>query len=92
MSDVAPEPEAEVVTQDGEVPDVAAEATEPIVETAKVDPNVDAEQPAGFPHGHIVKSVEGLFERIVHDFDEEGKLLGWHKEPAEAPAEDAATP
>lgn len=27
--------------------------------------------------------VDSAGEKVVHDFDEDGNLIGWHKEPAE---------
>jgi hypothetical protein len=57
-------------------------------ETAKVDPNVDPDNPAGVPHGTIVQApASGFWEKIVHDFDEAGNVIGWHKEHLDGPPE-----
>jgi hypothetical protein len=79
-----------------EDPNAAVDAATAIVaaETAKVDPNVDPAQPSGFAHGTLVQAPDsGLWERIVHEFDEVGAFLGtWHKEPVEPPADPDPTP
>jgi uncharacterized protein YuzE len=35
--------------------------------------------PAGFKDGEVLDTLEGK-ERVVYDRDEDGKVIGWHKE------------
>lgn len=38
------------------------------------------ENTVGFPEdGSVVQGSDGT-EKVVHDFDDEGNLVGWHKE------------
>ena len=39
-----------------------------------------SEQPAGVPNGTIVTSPAGEQEKIINDLDENGTVVGWHKE------------
>ena len=48
---------------------------QPIV--AQADPN----EPAGVPDGTIIETPKGQpNEKVVNDYDEEGNIIGWHKE------------
>lgn len=74
-------------------PAVAPQAASPaIVGSGTAD---EGEKASGHPHGTILKAAEGVWEKIVHDWDEiRGQdengndtgtpvrlFLGWHKEP-----------
>lgn len=52
--------------------------------TADVEPTappvvVDPVQPAGVPEGTELPNEHGT-EVVVHDLDEAGNIIGWHKE------------
>ena len=45
---------------------------------SEVDPVVEL---AGVPHGTVLETPEGQpNEIVVADYDEEGNVVGWHKE------------
>ena len=43
--------------------------------TSEIDPTV----PAGVPEGTVLDTESGQ-EKVVHDLDENGNVIGWHKE------------
>ena len=40
---------------------------------------VDPTMPAGVPHGTVLETENGQ-EKVVHDLDADGNVIGWHKE------------
>lgn len=52
---------------------------EPLIEVAPTEPAVN--ELAGVPHGTILTTPEDApDERVVHEFDESGQPVAWHKE------------
>lgn len=50
----------------------------------ETSPDPIAQLTGGYAEGEIVKDVRGAEtgEKVVADYDEQGQLIGWHKEAA----------
>lgn len=40
----------------------------------------NSEQQFGHADGDVIEDYDGVKERIVYDYDEDGTVIGWHKE------------